>query len=112
MGHKVIALCALALAALAGQSIQAGEGSGFCRVRQSGDGRWWIVGPDGRDIFLRGIDHANWNGHFCEALGVNPYREEMKKRFASRAEWETQTLDRLNAWGFDALGAGCSPELR
>ena len=39
MGHKVIALCALALAALAGQSIQAGEGSGFCRVRQSGDGR-------------------------------------------------------------------------
>ena len=29
---KVIALCTLALAALAVQSIQAGEGSGFCRV--------------------------------------------------------------------------------
>ena len=112
MGHKFIALCALALAALAVQSIQAGEGSGFCRVRQGGDGRWWIVGPDGRDVFLRGIDHASWNGHFCEALGVNPYREEMKKRFASRAEWEAETLDRLNAWGFNALGAGCSPELR
>ena len=82
------------------------------RVRKDDAGRWWVVDPDGRDIFLRGIDHANWNGHFCEALGVNPYREEMKKRFASRAEWETQTLNRLNAWGFDALGAGCSPELR
>lgn len=112
MGHKVIALCALALAAFAVQSIQAGEGSGFCRVRQGGDGRWWIVGPDGRDVFLRGIDHANWNGHFCEALGVNPYREEMKKRFASQAEWERETLGRLKAWGFNALGAGCSPELR
>ena len=88
------------------------DGAGFYGVRQDGGGRWWIVSPDGRDVFLRGIDHASWNGHFCEALGVNPYREEMKKRFATRAEWEDETLGRLKAWGFNALGAGCSPELR
>ena len=82
------------------------------RARKDDAGRWWVVDPDGRDIFLRGIDHANWNGHFCEALGVNPYREENKKRYASQSEWEKETLARLKSWGFNALGAGCSPELR
>ena len=86
--------------------------SGFYGVRRDADGRWWVVAPDGRDVFLRGIDHASWNGHFCEALGVNPYREENKKRFASQSEWVAETLSRLNAWGFNALGAGCSTELR
>lgn len=90
----------------------AGEGGGAYRVRKDGAGRWWVVDPDGRDMFLRGIDHANWNGHFCEALGVNPYREENKKRYPSQGEWETETLSRLKSWGFNALGAGCSPELR
>ena len=70
---------------------------GFYSVRKSDSGRWWVVGPDGRKVFLRGVDHANWNGHFCEALGVCPYNEEMKKRFADRGEWEAETLSRLYA---------------
>ena len=86
---------------------------GFYHVRQDDAGRWWVVAPDGRDVFLRGIDHASWNGHWCEALGVYPYREEMKKRFGDdRAAWEAETLERLGAWGFNALGNGCSKELR
>ena len=112
MKHGAFALLLAALAALSYGPAVADEGSGFCRIRQDADGRWWLVDPNGRDMFLRGIDYANWNGHFCEALGVNPYREEMKKRFASRAEWEAETLGRLKSWGFNALGAGCSPELR
>ena len=109
---SVMAVFAAVLAACAAHPAPADAGNGFCRVRQGDDGRWWLVGPDGRDFFLRGIDHASWNGHFCEALGVYPYNEEMKKRFASRAEWEAETLARLKVWGFNALGAGCSPELR
>ena len=66
--------CAALFSATAAQTPSAVPGNGFYRVRQDGDGRWWLVGPDGRDVFLRGIDHANWNGHFCEALGVNPSR--------------------------------------
>lgn len=91
---------------------EAASADAFCRIRKDDGGRWWLVAPDGGDVFLRGIDHANWNGHFCEALGVNPYREENKKRYASQADWEDETLSRLRAWGFNALGAGCSPELR
>ena len=105
-------VCAAVLTASAAQSSHSEQGDGFYRTNQDDNGRWWLVGPDGRNVFLRGIDHANWNGHFCEALGVNPYNEEMKKRFANRADWETETLSRLKAWGFNALGAGCSPELR
>ena len=97
MENKAISLFATVLAMIAVHSIHAGEWSSFCRVRQGDDGRWWLVDPNGRDMFLRGIDHANWNGHFCEALGVNPYREEMKKRFASQAEWEAETLERLKS---------------
>ena len=84
---------------------------GFYRVRQDGGGRWWVVAPDGGRTFLRGVDHANWNGHWCEALNVHPYREENRKRYPSQGAWEAETLDRLKSWGFNTLGAGCSPEL-
>ena len=85
----------------------------FWRVSQDTNGVWWIVAPDGRDVFLRGIDHANWNGHYCEALKTNPYRDEMTKKFdGDRKAWEAETLSRLKDWGFNALGAGCSKELR
>ena len=108
----VMSFAACAAMALSVFCVFAGEGDGAYRVRKDDAGRWWVVDPDGRDMFLRGIDHANWNGHFCEALGVNPYREENKKRYASQADWEKETLARLKSWGFNALGAGCSPELR
>jgi len=91
----------------------AATGGGFYGTRQDEHGRWWIVAPDGRDVFLRGIDHASWNGHWCEALGVFPYGEENAKRFGGdKAAWEEETLARLGAWGFNALGAGCARELR
>ena len=109
---KCIVECLLVMAVWLLPSICAFADGGFYGVRRDADGRWWVVAPDGRDVFLRGIDHANWNGHFCEALGVNPYREENKKRYASQADWEKETLARLRSWGFNALGAGCSPELR
>ena len=96
-----------------GNQTESATGTRFYGVRQDDDGRWWIVAPDGRDIFLRGIDHVNWRGHWCEALGVYPYGEENEKRFGgNHAAWEAETLDRLTAWGFNALGAGCGKELR
>ncbi len=108
-GGRLVRAVALLLGVTAA-AVAAGEG--FVSTRQDADGRWWLVDPDGRDLFLRGIDHANWNGHFCEALGVNPYRENNKRNYRSPGEWEDETLARLKAWGFNALGAGCSPELR
>jgi len=83
----------------------------FWRVKSDAAGKWWAVSPEGKETFLRGVDHANWNGHRCEALDTNPYRDEMAKRFASRTEWATQTVERLKSWGFNALGANSSTEL-
>lgn len=85
---------------------------GFWHIARHDDGRWWAVSPDGRETFLRGVDHVNWEGHWCEELGTRPYRDEMEKAFASRSEWDEQTIGRLRSWGFNALGSGCSPELR
>ena len=86
--------------------------SPFWHLSQDADGRWWAVSPAGEATFLRGVDHANWNGHYCEALKTHPYRDENAKRFGGdRAAWVEETLSRLKAWGFNALGAGCSREL-
>ena len=86
---------------------------GFWAVSQDSGGRWWAVAPDGSPTFLRGVDHANWNGHWCEALKTMPYRDENAKRFGGdKAAWADETLQRLRDWGFNALGAGCSAELQ
>ena len=90
----------------------ASAATGFWGVSQDADGRWWAIAPNGEATFLRGVDHANWNGHYCEALKTYPYRDENAKRFGGdRAAWVEETLSRLRDWGFNALGAGCSREL-
>ena len=99
------ALCAAALA-------QASTPASFWCIDTDDTGVSWAVAPDGAKTFLRGVDHANWNGHWCEALKTNPYRDEMAKKFAgNQAAWQEETLSRLRAWGFNMLGAGCSKEL-
>ncbi len=117
VSSSVLAVCLLSSiclqAAVGGDPGVASPGTGFYGVRRDDAGRWWIVAPDGRDVFLRGIDHVSWRGHWCEALDAYPYGEENKKRFGGdKAAWEEETLSRLGAWGFNALGAGCAKELR
>ena len=83
----------------------------FWRVKRSDNGKWWAVSPEGKETFLRGVDHAVWDGHNCEALNKRPYRDEMAKKFSSRKEWAAETVHRLKSWGFNALGANSSKEL-
>ncbi|MBR4613264.1 MAG: hypothetical protein IKO40_11190 [Kiritimatiellae bacterium] len=109
-------ICLLAVVALssaiAGGISAISAATGFWHLSQDADGRWWAVSPAGEATFLRGVDHANWNGHYCEALKTLPYRDENAKRFGGdRAAWVEETLSRLKEWGFNALGAGCSREL-
>ena len=103
----------------------AADTNAFWRVSQDSNGVWWAISPvrragdsspavveGGKVTFLRGVDHANWNGHYCEALKTNPYRDEMAKKFAGdKAAWRDETLSRLREWGFTMFGAGCSGEL-
>ena len=87
------------------------KATGFFRVEQGGDGRWWTIDPLGRGIVMLGVDHVTFRGHWCEKLGYAPHGRKNEKKYADKGEWEAETLGRLKAWGFTMMGAGCAPEL-
>jgi len=88
-----------------------GRATGFFRVEQAG-GRWWFRDPQGRPFWAIGTDHANWNAHWCEALGYAPYHRNLTALFASEQDWAANTAARLRSWGFNTLGAGHSASVR
>ncbi len=87
-----------------------GKKTGFFHVEQQG-GTWWAIDPLGRGFVPLGVDHATFHGHWCEKLGYAPYGRKNEAKYPSPAAWAEETLGRLQAWGFNLLGAGCSPEL-
>jgi hypothetical protein len=89
-----------------------GPAAGFFRVQQNPDGRWWVIDPLGRGVVLMGVDHVTFWGHWCEKLQKQPHFEKNKLKYASKAQWEEETLGRLKSWGFNFLGAGCDPALK
>ncbi len=86
--------------------------TGFFRVVQKPDGRWWAIDPLGRGVVLLGVDHVTFHGHWCEKLGYCPHGKKNEKKYTDQAEWESETLGRLKAWGFTMLGAGCDAKLK
>ena len=40
------------------------KATGFFRVVQRPDGRWWTVDPLGRGVVLMGVDHVRYQGHW------------------------------------------------
>lgn len=69
-----------------------------------------MIAPDGRTTFLSGVDHVKWTGQWCERTGRAAYHETNRKKYGTKAVWETNTLVRLDRWGFNLLGAGCDPD--
>jgi hypothetical protein len=86
--------------------------TGFFRVVQKPDGRWWAIDPLGRGVVLLGVDHVTFHGHWCEKLGYAPHERKNREKYADHAQWEAETLERLKAWGFTMLGAGSDPRLK
>ncbi len=76
------------------------------------DDTWWFVDPLGHPFYAVGVDHVNYNAHWCEKLGYAPYHRNVEKQYGSEAAWAKSSLDRLNAWGFTALGGGASAGMR
>lgn len=85
--------------------------TGFFRVVQRPDGRWWAIDPLGRGVVLMGVDHVRYQGHWSQRTKRSVHHEVNKKKFPNKADWEADTLARLKAWGFNLLGAGCDPAL-
>lgn len=88
------------------------QATGFFRVVQKPDGRWWTIDPNGFGVVLLGVDHVTFWGHYCQKLGYAPHFKKNQAKYPDRSVWENETLGRLTAWGFNMLGAGCGPELK
>ena len=87
-----------------------GKKTGFFHVEKHGD-VWWPIDPQGDGFVALGVDHAEFQGHWCEKLGYAPYGRKNAAKYASSASWADETLGRLRSWGFNLLGACCDPEL-
>ncbi len=85
------------------------EATGFFRVEQL-DGRWWVIDPQGKPVFIRGTDHCNYRAHWCEKLGYAPYHRNCEALYGSPEPWAEQATARLTSWGFNLLGAGSCEE--
>ena len=84
----------------------------FYRVEEGSNG-WAVVDASGRAGLLLGVDQVRWDGMPCERMGWRrPYQEHNASQYASRKEWEDETLSRLKSWGFNMLGACCDNSLR
>ena len=74
---------------------------------------WLAIGAEGRTQPLLGVDFVRWDGMPCERMGWRrPYEEHNAASYASRKEWEDETIARLKSWGFNMLGANCDDSLR
>jgi hypothetical protein len=87
-----------------------GRKTGFFHVEQLGS-TWWAIDPLGRGFVPLGVDHVSFHGHGCQKLGYAPYGRKNQAKYGGSASWAKETLDRLQAWGFNLLGAGCATEL-
>lgn len=88
-----------------------GPASGFFRVEQR-DGAWWMFDPHGRAFYVIGTDHANFDVHWCEALGYAPYHRNVAEKYGGEEAWAGSTTARLKSWGFNTVAANYSPSLR
>ena len=75
------------------------------------EGLWWAIDPLGRGFVPLGVEHVTYHGSWCETLGYAPYGRHNDSKYASRDEWEDETLGRLRSWRFNVLTAGSSPKL-
>ena len=101
-----------AYAALTDWAAKNGLRGGFWHTMRDVDGRWWMVTPDGRKTMLLGADHVRHMGWWCEATGRKDYEAANLRKYGTREAWETNTLARMKAWGFNLLGVGSDPSLR
>ena len=78
------------------------KATGFFRIEQDKSGRYWYIDPNGKALFLNGVDMLTYWGRHCEALGYAPYCKNMDKKFnCDELSWRDSTLERLQKWGFN-----------
>jgi hypothetical protein len=84
--------------------------TGFFRTA-SADGRWWLVAPDGRPFYSSGVDHVSSNPDTDRTTGQCPYCQAVAAKYPNLNAWADTTVDRLQSWGFNTLGAWSDDQL-
>jgi hypothetical protein len=80
------------------------DATGFFHTQQAG-GRWWLVTPEGKPFFSLGVNHVTANSDTDQQTGQCPYCEAVAKDYPSTQAWVDATVKRLDAWGFNTIGA-------
>ncbi len=110
--------------------------TGYFSVERDGGGRAWLVDPQGRPFFSVGLAGVRASADVTPVLGreflfaelpargsptfrdaffadeegegVSFYRWNVLRKWGSIARWRDRTLERLERWGFNTVGAGSS----
>jgi hypothetical protein len=78
---------------------------GFFRVGQTHAGRWWLIDPDDRAFFSRGVDGVAQTGPLPPSPESFPPMEETLAIGSVEP-----TVARLHAWHVNTVGPGSAPE--
>src|SRR5512135_700289 len=80
------------------------EASGFYRTAEA-RGRSWLVTPEGEPFYSLGVNHVTANPDTDQKTGECPYCAAVAKNYASKQAWADATVQRLESWGFNTVGA-------
>ena len=81
-----------------------GKATGFFHTEKK-DGRWWLITPDGNVFLSIGVNIARFSGDTAPSLGSSPYKTNVIKKFKNEKEWRIKTVQLLDSWGFNTIGA-------
>ncbi len=82
---------------------------GFFRVGQTGDGRWWLIGPHDRPLFLRAVGAVNRHSAGRRRAASAP--DFAPSAGGEPAAFARETGRRLLGWGFNAVGIHSDADL-
>ncbi|HLO89154.1 MAG TPA: hypothetical protein VK203_29675 [Nostocaceae cyanobacterium] len=78
---------------------------GFFRVGKSTQNRWWLIEPDNKPFFYKGVTSVNFGYPAAYIPTV------VKKYGKDPSVFRQAAFERLRSWNFNALGAWTPPEL-
>jgi hypothetical protein len=87
-----------------GGSVLRFASTGYFRTEYA-RGRWWLVTPDGRPFFSRGVNHVLPDPDTDRTTGVCPYCETLASKYPNLDAWATTTVQRLQSWGFNTVSS-------
>lgn len=86
---------------------------GFFRVGRSTKGRWWMIDPNGKPFFYRGVTSVgDGRGIWPSTSPLSSYTQVITKKYSQdSARFRDVTFEQLRRWNFNALGTWTASDL-